>query len=42
MIRINLTDDQRAEIEKLMSKDMDDHLYTAIEEIEKYLNDKSF
>ena len=42
MIRINLTDDQRAEIEKLMSKDMDDHLYTAIEEIEKYLNDKKF
>lgn len=42
MIKINLTGDQRAKIEKLMTKDIDDHLYTAIKEIQIYLNDNKF
>ncbi len=41
-IKINLTAEQRAKIEKLIKKDVDKKLYSKIEKISKYLNDKKF
>jgi hypothetical protein len=41
-IKINLTAEQRAEIEKLIKKDVDKNLYSKIEKISKYLNDQKF
>lgn len=42
MIKINLTADQRAEIQKLIRRDVDKNLYFEIEKICKYLKDKNF
>lgn len=41
-IKINLTAEQKAEIEKLIKKDIDKSLYSKIEKISKYLNDNKF
>lgn len=41
-IKINLTAEQRAEIENLIKEDVDKNLYYEIEKISKYLNDEKF